>query len=352
MTGITHGGNVWQGNDPSEWLDFSANIRPDGPPDWVKQSVAEAMRYVSYYPQPDMQRARRGLAEYLWLPEEWIQPASGGASAIELATRCGMERVLLCSPCFGEYKAAARKHGLPVESVCLLKTDRTMTAPAEAVRGILKNHTLIWVANPANPTGHLTGWEEIEALLELARSKQSRVAVDEAFIDFCPGASCRDLIETYPELIVVGSLTKIFGIPGIRLGYLCAQDALKLGEYSLPWELNCFAEHVAANASGHREELLHDAGENALRREQFTEGLRALALYVYPSQSNFMLVDLCRDAEPVIDALKDRKILVRRCMDFEGIDDGRHVRLAVKDEVSNRKFLVALQEILSCAENH
>jgi histidinol-phosphate/aromatic aminotransferase/cobyric acid decarboxylase-like protein len=65
-----------------------------------------------------------------------------------------------------------------------------------------------------------------------------------------------------------------------------------------------------------------------------------------------VLVDLGREADPVIEALKEKKILARRCMDFEGIDDGRHVRLAVKDEKSNRKFIDTLKEILTCAENH
>ena len=352
MNTVTHGGNVWQGSGPGEWLDYSANIRPDGAPAWVKEALRQAMDNISYYPPVDMHRARKGLAEYLELPEQFVQPASGGASAIELATRCGMNQVLLCAPCFGEYKGAALKAGLPVETVVLLRKDRSIASPAEAIRDTLQERTLIWICSPMNPTGHTFSRQEILDLLDLAREHRSRVALDEAFIDFCPGASNRDLIKTWPELIVTGSMTKILGIPGVRLGYLCSQDALQLGGKCLPWELNCFAEEVAAQLPAHKEEMLADAEASRLRTESFTKQLQELGLAVYPSASNFVLIDLGRDAEPVIEALKGKKILVRRCMDFAGIDDGRHLRLAVKDEESNQLFIHTLKEILTCAENH
>ena len=349
---ITHGGNVWKGGDPGKWLDYSSNIRPEGAPDWVRKVMRAAIKNVSYYPATDMHRARKGLADYLELPEEFVQPASGGASAIELAARCGMQRAMLCSPCFGEYGASARKAGIPVESVCLLDGARRIVSPAEALEEELGRGMIIWLCSPMNPTGHAFSRQEILDLLALARRKSCRVALDEAFIDFCPGTSCRDLVRDWPELIVTGSLTKILGIPGARLGYLCAQDAIELGNNCIPWELNCFAESVAIELPQHKEEIVKDAAASHRRTQVFTEGLRSLGLYVYPSQTNFVLVDLGREADPVIEALKEKKILVRRCMDFEGISDGRHIRLAVKDDKTNQKFLFTLKEILTCAENH
>ena len=348
----THGGNVWQGNDPKEWLDYSANIRPDGAPDWVRQALNAAMDHIVYYPPVDMHRARKGLADYLQMKEEWVQPTSGGASAIELATRCGVKQVLLCAPCFGEYAGAAAKAHLPAEIVCLLQKDRIITSPAEAIRSTLQECTLIWICSPMNPVGHAFSRAEILDLLDLARERRCRVALDEAFIDFCPENDHRELIASWPELIVTGSMTKILGIPGVRLGYLCSQDALRLGENCLPWELNCFAEEVAVQLPGHREELLKEAQISKTRTQAFTKGLQDLGLTVYPSVSNFVLADLGRDADPVIEALKERKILVRRCMDFNGVNDGKHIRLAVKDEATNETFLKTLKEILTCAENH
>jgi histidinol-phosphate/aromatic aminotransferase/cobyric acid decarboxylase-like protein len=348
---VFHGGNVWQGEDPSDWLDYSANIRPGRTMGWIADAVNAAKKAMRYYPQPDMSRARKGLAAYLDLPEDFVQPASGGASAIVLATACGMERVLLCSPCFGEYRAAAVNRGLPVESACLLESGRRIADPAKAVRSVLKEGTLVWICNPMNPVGHAFSRDQILDLLTLAQQRRCRVALDEAFIDFCPEYSCRDLVKEWPELIVTGSLTKILGIPGIRLGYLCSRDALQLGQKALPWELNCFAEAIARELPFHREEIAEEARRNEGRRRPFTEGLRSLGLFVYPSASNFVLVDLGRDASPIVSMLKEKRILVRTCLDFEGLADGRHLRLAVKDDRSNRRLLRALKESLSCAEN-
>ena len=318
---------------------------------WIVDAAQYGLKLMRYYPDPDMTRARNGLAEYLKLPADLVQPASGGASAIVLASGCGMKNVLLCSPCFGEYRAAAEHRGLPVQSVCLLKKDRSIESPAKAIRDSLSESTLIWVCSPMNPVGCAFSREEILDLLALARERKCRVALDEAFIDFCPQNSCRDLIEDWPELIVVGSLTKILGIPGVRLGYLCAQDAKELGQNALPWELNSFAEAIAEELPFHKAELAQEAAKNAARRETFTKGLLALGFTVHLSDTNFVLVDLGRPAEPIVSALKEKRILVRTCLDFEGLSDGRHLRLAVKDDRSNRKFLSALKEILSCAEN-
>ena len=112
------------------------------------------------------------------------------------------------------------------------------------------------------------------------------------------------------------------------------------------------AEEIAAQLPLHREEMLEDARQSAERTEAFSKALQALGVTVYPSSSNFVLIDLGREAEPVICALKEKKILVRRCMDFTGINDGRHLRLAVKDNETNQVFIDTLKEILTCAENH
>ncbi|MBR3718760.1 MAG: aminotransferase class I/II-fold pyridoxal phosphate-dependent enzyme, partial [Firmicutes bacterium] len=113
-----------------------------------------------------------------------------------------------------------------------------------------------------------------------------------------------------------------------------------------------FAEEIAAQLPLHREEMLEDARQSAERTKVFSKALQGLGVTVYPSSSNFVLIDLGREAEPVICALKEKKILVRRCMDFTGINDGRHLRLAVKDNETNQVFIDTLKEILTCAENH
>lgn len=343
---MKHGGNVWQGDAPGEWLDFSANLRPEGPPDWVREALLQGMENARYYPDPSMKRARAALAEYLGIDAACVLPAAGGISAIQLANRIPVGETLLLTPCFCEYEQFASG---PVRKVSLLKERHAIALP-EAIE--IRENSLLWLCNPMNPAGHAFEKQEIENLLHQIESKNSYLAVDEAFIEYCPQHSVIDLIRNYDRLLITGSMTKILGIPGVRLGYLCAQPQLleELKQHQLTWELSCFAEAVALALPAHRAEMQADSIRNAKRRQMLISGLQELGIHVYPSQSACVLADFGRPVEAIAEALKAKKILVRSCMSFDDIDDGCHLRLAVKDEASNQKLIESLREVLLCAE--
>lgn len=349
-----HGGNVWQGADPAAWLDYSANIRPGGAPEWVRRAMEGAIDQSAYYPQLSMARAKAALAAYLELPPDCVQPTAGGISAIDLASRLPVDAMVICTPCFGEYAQLCARNGQKIEFVSLLQGEHGFAAPAECLEPVLRGNRCVWLCNPLNPVGMAFSREELTALLALVEERDCWLVVDEAFVDFCPGNTVRDLIPTHPRLLVTGSMTKALGIPGVRLGYLCAAPALLAGltPQQLSWELNCFAEAVLLELPQHRAELEADARENARRREVFRRALEELGLYVYPSQANFLLVDFQRPVLPVQQALEQHKILVRPCMDFAGLQDGKHLRLAVKDDAANAAFIKTLREVLPCVENH
>ena len=343
---MKHGGNVWQGNAPSEWLDFSANLRPEGPPDWVKEALQRGMENARYYPDPSMKRAGAALAEYLGVRAACVLPTAGGISAIQLANKIPTAETVLLTPCFCEYEQFAAG---PVRKLSLLKARHEIALP-KAIG--LKENSLVWLCNPMNPVGQAFEKTEIEALLHQVESQNSYLVVDEAFIEYCPEHSVAGLIENHDRLLVAGSMTKILGVPGVRLGYLCAQPQVleKVRKHQLTWELSCFAEAVAHALPGRRAEIREDSIRNAGRREMLVSGLRELGIHVYPSQSACVLADFGRPAEAIEKALKERKILVRSCMSFDDIDDGRHLRLAVKDEASNKKLIETLREVLICTE--
>ena len=346
-----HGGNVWQGGDPSLWLDYSANVRPDGPPPWVREALADAIGRARYYPALDMAAAVKGLSEFLSLPPETVLPTAGGASAIALASHLEAERMLLLSPCFGEYSVQIRARGFEPVPVPLLREGNRTASLMEAAEPVLREGDCLWLCNPLNPLGTGFSGEEVSSLLSLAEARGARLIVDEAFIGYCPDCSVQALVPDRPRLAVTGSLTKLLGIPGVRLGYLCSAELSSLLAHQLPWELSCFAEAVAEALPFHKEELAEEAVLNDGRRESFVRGLTELGLFVYPSRANFVLADLGRDVFPVVEALRKKHILVRLCSDFPGLDDGRHLRLAVKDDKQNAAFLAALKEAMTCAEN-
>ena len=347
---MTHGGNVWQGDRPGDWLDLSASVRPGGAPQWVRQALLSAMDKLEYYPQLSMARGREALGVFLGLAPEHVLPTAGGISAIALAARLPVDRVRIPVPAFTEYGAISRQYGLEIETVPLLGADRQIRLLAECVGEGLSENTCVWLCNPCNPVGVGFPAEDVRELLEIVRAKNGWLAVDEAFIAYCPEHTVAPLTAREDRLLVTGSMTKILGIPGVRLGYLCGKDLEALGGYQTPWELSCFAEAVAMALPEHREDLREECERSRKRRELFRAGLEALGIFVYPSDANFLLADFGRDTAQIEKKLLEKRILVRRCMDFTGIDDGRHLRLAVKDEDAIRRTLDALKEAMECAE--
>ena len=349
---MIHGGNVWQGNSPEEWLDFSANIRPEGPPEWVRAAMEKGMQSVRYYPDPSMSRARNALARYLGIDENCVLPTAGGISAIDLAVHLKVSGMLALGPCFGEYACRAAAMGIIVQQINLIDAQRHILSPAQAVEGKLFPGCALWLCNPLNPVGCGFSRQEVELLLEKVEKEHGYLLVDEAFIDYCPSNTVLGLLNKHPRLLITGSMTKILGIPGVRLGYLCAVPEIleQLKVYQRTWELNCFAESVLVELPEHRMEIRQDALENMTRREKLSNDLKSLNIDVYPSQANFLLTHFHFPVDKIQQELKKKRILVRDCRNFLGIDDGCHLRLAVKDEPANAQLLKALKEVLACWE--
>lgn len=351
---MTHGGNVWQGGEPGHWLDYSANIRPGGPPAWVREALMRAVNDVVYYPDPDMAQATHALADYLSLPSSHVLPTAGGISAIDMAARLDGSGMLVCTPCFAEYAARCSLHGKKVHGVSLLRDPHQIIPPSKAIQPALSDGCAVWLCNPLNPVGTAFYTAEIQRLLMLVEKRNGWLIVDEAFIEYCPQHSALSLLLSHERLIITGSMTKILGIPGVRLGYLCAhpQVIARIRQHQLTWELNCFAESVLHALPSHKADIRRDAQANAVQRAYLQSELEALGIYVYPSEAAFLLADFGRNVRPIVEYLKSQDILVRECLNFDGINDGCHLRLAVKDESSNQRLIAALKEsALLCVEN-
>lgn len=323
---MKHGGNVWDGGKPDAWLDFSANLRPEGTPSWVMHIMREALADTRYYPDRAMKAARHGLAAYAGVLPEQILPTAGGAAAIDLALSISRGTVHVMPVTFGEYVERAAVHGRKVSiwhGTC---------APGDTVV----------ICNPNNPTGEALTRAQVLDLFEQVRASGGELMVDEAFIDFCPACSVRRDVQ--PGLTVVGSLTKTLCIPGVRLGYVCAapERIAQLERRALPWAISALASSVAAKLPEHLEEIKADTAINAARREKMAASLRALGARVLPSSANFLLADFGRDMTEAAARLKEKGILVRTCASF-GLPPNMW-RLAVKTEEENARLLACIEE--------
>ena len=326
---VYHGGDVWQGGAPGEYLDFSANLNPEGSPQWVRAAMLRGLENARFYPDLRQGAAVAGLSAHLGLPEACILPTAGGIEAIACAAGLS-KRHAVAQPTFQEYGALCGAH----RDVKRSELADYRPEPGET----------LWLCNPNNPTGEALPRGDMSALLEKLEAVGGRLVVDEAFIDYCPEHSVRYAVCDHPALIVLGSLTKVLAIPGVRLGYLAAHPATVRGlsEALPPWRLNCLADAVAAALPGHEADFEQIRALNAARRERFAAALAEVGAKVYPSAANFLLCDFGRDMGPTIDALRRRGMLVRPCGMFPGLTDG-HVRLCVRTDGENERLVAALQ---------
>ena len=326
---VYHGGDVWQGGAPGEYLDFSANLNPEGPPQWVRAAMLRGLENARFYPDLRQGAAVAGLSAHLGLPEACILPTAGGIEAIACAAGLS-KRHAVAQPTFQEYGALCGAH----RDVKRSELADYRPEPGET----------LWLCNPNNPTGEALPRGDMSALLEKLEAVGGRLVVDEAFIDYCPEHSVRYAVCDHPALIVLGSLTKVLAIPGVRLGYLAAHPSAMEGlrERLLPWRLNCVADAVAAALPGHGAEFREIRRLNAVRREAFTAALATIGVKAHPSGANFLLCDFGRDMRPEIERLRERGILVRPCGMFPGLTHG-HVRLCVRTEGENGRLVAALK---------
>ena len=325
---MKHGGNVWGNGKPEAWLDFSANLRPEGTPSWVMQAMQEALCDTRYYPDRAVRAAKRGLAAYAGVSPECVLPTAGGAAAIDLALSISYGKVYVMPVTFGEYAERAKIYGRNVSPW----------------QGTCEQGDTVVLCNPNNPTGEAMTRMQVLSLFEHVRSCGAEMIVDEAFIDFCPEYSVRRDVQ--PGLTVVGSLTKTLCIPGVRLGYVCAAKE-KMAEFerrALPWSVSTLASAVAEKLPEHLEEIKEDAAKNAACREKLTTALRVLGAKVMPSSANFLLADFGCDMTDAVARLKEKHILVRTCASFSL--PPCVWRLAVKTEEENARLIACLEEEL------
>ncbi|HZG83777.1 threonine-phosphate decarboxylase CobD [Paenibacillus sp.] len=347
-----HGGDLetassLYGRAPDDFVDFSSNMNPWGPPEGARAAMLRAWERVGAYPDPAARALRRALAERHGVPMEAIWVGNGAAEAIDLALRAIAPKLAAAAaPGFAEYETAVAHAGGRLLDLPLSPDDGFRVTP-EAVRGAAaQGADAIVLGHPNNPTGRTLDEDAAEAALDAFRN----VVVDEAFLDFSPDEERRTLIRRAaerPGLFVTRSMTKFYAIPGLRLGYVVAHpDEIRhIRGLAVPWSANGIALEVGAAVLADREFAARTLAWLPPERAWLAERLAALGLRVFPSAANFLLVRLPEDAgttaADVQAALGRDGVLVRSCATFRGLD-ASYMRVAVKRREANERLLAAL----------
>ena len=356
---IHHGGHIRRlaqvaGIPPGELLDFSASINPLGPPRWLRDVVVNHLGDIANYPDPECAELVEAISDRHGVAPERLVVGNGSAEIIAALPRVlPVTRVLIPVPAYVDYAAAAAQAGLSVDRMPLAE-DADFALDPESIGGLLRGGEAVFIGRPNNPTGMLCPAPGL--VLLAARHPHSWLIVDEAFIEFVgeeDGADDGALLQAdAPNLVVLRSLTKLFAIPGLRLGFAVAPPDIALGlrRALAPWSVNALAQAVGVAA-------LADTGyvqaTRAFVREErsgLAEKLAALpGLRVFPGRANYLLVKMGEgpvDARGLAQRLLQKGIAIRVCDDFDGLD-GRYFRVAVRTAEENARLVEETKLILA-----
>ncbi|WP_275477377.1 Rv2231c family pyridoxal phosphate-dependent protein CobC [Streptomyces roseifaciens] len=340
---LRHHGDAEVRGAGAELTDLAVNVRAGTPPVWLREHIAASLDGLAAY--PDGRAARRAVAERHGLPEERVLLTAGAAEAFVLLARAlRVRRPVVVHPQFTEPEAALRDAGHRVERVLLDEADGFRLDP----RAVPGDADLVVVGNPTNPTSVL---HPARDLARLARPGRTLV-VDEAFMDAVPGeaeslASVTDL----PGLIVLRSLTKTWGLAGLRIGYVLASPGTiaRLERAQPLWPVSspalaaaevCSAPPALAEAARAADRLAEDRTYLAAAVGQF-EGVRVHG----PAAGPFLLIRV-RGAAAVRGRLRGLGFAVRRGDTFPGLGPD-YLRLAVRDRETTDRFAEALGKALA-----
>jgi threonine-phosphate decarboxylase len=339
-----HGGSPAAGGPA---LDFSASINPLGPPASVLRALLRELPAVARYPDPDCTDLAARLAMLHCVSAEQVVVGNGSSDLIHALPRAVRpRRVAVAEPTYTEYLRGSLLAGADVDH-WLAEGDLFTPQPFDP-----EGADLAWVCNPNNPTGQL--WPPAALLDCIKAFRRTHFVVDEAFLPFLPDGAALSLVPAVarcPNLVVLRSLTKLYALPGLRLGYAVTNPELaeRLRGQLAPWSVNVLAQ--AAGLAALDDEPFFQRTHRWFHETvgPFVGALAACSpsLQPLPTAANFVLVRLRGvTAARLAGRLAERGVPIRDASNFVGLDDS-YVRVALRSAEENGLLLQELRRLFA-----
>ena len=355
-----HGGEVLDAAEKSglrreEILDFSSSVNPLGPSKKALEAAKKAFAEIPAYPDSNSNELRQAIAAHFGgISKNNVVVGNGSTELMYLFAEAFMRKgevALIPAPTFGEYESAVRKTG---ETPKFVKLDRNFNVDSEAFNREMAAAKIVFLCNPNNPTSMLIPNQTLTSLVERAMEQDALVFLDEDFLEFVENEKTLTLIgkiKHYPNMFILRSFTKIFGLTGLRVGYGIASEEIisVLSCAKIPWNVNCLAQAAAVAALKDEEHLR--VTRELVKKEKgqlLTELEKFVSFKVYPADANFFFIDIRRTGLTATDLagkLIAQGILIRDCTSFRGLDQ-YYIRVAVKTHSENRHLIEALRRIV------
>ena len=349
---ILHGGQLRGIADrfeipASDILDFSANIHPEGSPSAVvsrlRASLGDPAMLIDY-PDLDETDLRQSLAQYADVQPENVAVANGFVPLLDAALRVlPIRRCLVPVPAFVEYRRTLERSQAEMIPLAVSGDSDFRYEADDLLSG---SQDAVLLANPQNPSGVASSRDMLLTLVKEALARNIYILLDEAFIDYYSEASLSHEVIAFPNLIVFRSVTKFFGMAGLRVAYALANAGLcrRIQEAIAPWSITTLASMAARIAVEDEAYAERTIRLNEDRRNAMRAAMERLGIYVYPSAANFLLLRLpdavdCRRLWENL--IRKHRIVLRHCANYESLSD-RHLRAAVRTDTENERLIEAL----------
>lgn len=338
-----------------QMLDFCYLVNPFFPSQRMKDELrANFDILLGQYPS--------GLAtnsllagKFCSVKQEYIIPGNGAAELIKALMEKLEGKIGIISPTFEEYPNRRNRE----QVIIFQPQSEDFHYRAEQVESYFEAHPVesLLLINPDNPSGNYLPYSELLELLNWSKEKGIRILVDESFADFSdefPKNSLLNdnILETYPNLVVVKSISKSFGVPGLRLGVLASSDEGLISDIKSRlsiWNINSFAEFFMQIYNKYEQDYLRSAQYFCEERRHFQGELSRIPyLKVFDSQANYFLCEVLppySSAELAVTLLKDYNILIKDCSSKKSFEGKNYIRLAIRGREDNRRLVKALEEL-------
>lgn len=343
-----HGGNVYAlaaqlGCPVAQIMDMSSNINPLGMMPGLKTVLKTHLDDIAMLPEADGGSAAHAVASLMDIDPETILAGNGTTQFIYLVCPAiQSKRVLIVGPTYADYADACRANNID-PNYYLLDADTSFTLDIDRLRAAIRGHDTVFVCNPNNPTAGMVDPDQFKSLYR--SYPKVRFIIDESYLPFVKNGRSASMVDCgMDNVMVLWSASKIFGLPGLRAGFLIATRPIlsKFERLMQPWCLNSLAQAAMVYLGRERErvEQFIQNTQDYLEKErhQFTNTLtNCPQLTLYPSVTSYILMqlpahisaaDMCRD-------LGAHRILIRNCSNFHGLSH-RFVRIALKSSEVNQ----------------
>lgn len=317
-------------------INFSTNIYNHFDHSLLFKILAANLPKIKSYPEPSPETLEGALADKLAVESENVMATNGATEAIYLIAQCFKERIHhIVQPTFSEYADACRIYGCKTVNIAAINDASKL--------GI---NDVVWVCNPNNPTGQVLEHDILNGIIK--GHPKTLFIVDQSYSTYTPKKTLQSKeAASHDNVLLLHSMTKDFGIPGLRLGYAVGNKALlsMVKHYRMPWSVNRLAVEAGLFLMEHYNKYQIDSASMCREREWVARRLEDIGIKTFPSDSNILLCELPSGSANILkeNLVSKYGILIRDASNFHGLSQ-KHFRIAVQTRAEDEKLINALRE--------